>query len=291
MADFGTPKVVLLLAAVSGAGGFVLGRSSKRVPGVEREVTGATNDETGLTEDRAIQRYRAAVGKAWVDGKLSEAEAERLGVLQSELGLSQDKAGDIEREVMDDLKEDVITYEDSIGQSDGLDRYRIAVEMAWANRTLDPAEERQLGRLERGLDISGGEAEEIEREVMGGPRKEIVTRNLVEDDRDEEDSLDNERWVDLAEECVDMVDELDRTMARFDPEKQELADHVIWRLAEVLERSGVELISDDTAFDSKRHKPEKATSRTASGATISEILTPGFAVGRRVLRRARVRVE
>lgn len=221
MADFGTRKVAFLLAAISGAGGFLLGRSSKRVTGVEREVTGATKDETGLTEDMAVQQYRAAVGIAWVDGKLSEAEAKQLGVLESELGLSQDKAGDIEREVMDDLKEDVIAYEDSIGQSDGLDRYRLAVEMAWADRKLDKAEERQLRRLERGLEISGGEAEEIEREVMGGPRKEIVAPDHIEEDGDEEDLLNDERWVDLEAPGLGRLAELYakpvRPATRFSP--------------------------------------------------------------------------
>lgn len=97
--------------------------------------------------------------------------------------------------------------------------------------------------------------------------------------------------IKLVEECVDVVDELDRHMASFDAPRRELADHVMLRLREALERSGVEVISDDVFFDRGRHKPAGPSARDSSGAVISEILSPGFAIGQRVLRRARVRVE
>lgn len=232
MAHFGLREAVMFFAGLlsGGAGGFAVARGTKREPSVESTISSLLDDyyvaldKAWADEDGAVRQYRAAVGIAWADGKLTGAAAERLGALESELGLGQDEAG------------------------------------------------------------------EIEREVMGGSRTEIVAPDPIENGHGE-DLLEDKRWVDLAEECVDVVDELDRTMDRFDPKSQELADHVIWRMAEVLERSGVELISDDTAFDTKRHKPEEATSRTASGTAISETLSPGFAVGRRVLRRARVRVE
>lgn len=99
------------------------------------------------------------------------------------------------------------------------------------------------------------------------------------------------RWTKLVEECVEVVDELDDHMSDFDAPRRDVARHVILRLEEILERSGVEVIENDISFDRARHKPAPASAATAPGAFISETLSPGFAVGPRVLRRARVRVE
>src|SRR5215216_2440197 len=89
------------------------------------------------------------------------------------------------------------------------------------------------------------------------------------------------RWTELAEGCVDVIDELD----------QQLAEHVMLRLEEVLERSGVEVIVDEASFDRARHRPLSGGVEVSNGAAITETISPGFAVGQRVLRRARVQVE
>ena len=94
----------------------------------------------------------------------------------------------------------------------------------------------------------------------------------------------------LVEECVEMVDELDEHMESFDAPRREVARHVILRLEEILGRSGVEIISNDTIFDRARHKPDADHSALDNGTTVGEILSPGFAVGPQVLRRARVRL-
>jgi len=223
---------------------------------------------------------------AWADGKLSEAERKRLGRLEDELGLGQDRARAVEREIMGRVKEEVIAPEEPeetvVYRVDPAAHYRAAVEMAWADGKLNEAEKEQLGELELDLRVAGGRAEEIERAVMGGTREELVSWDPPPAD---------EQWMDLVEECVGVVKDLNRHMNGFDSARQELADHVILSLAEGLERTGVELISDDEIFDSKRHEPANATSRVAPGTPIAEILSPGFAVGRRVLRRAQVRVE
>ena len=99
------------------------------------------------------------------------------------------------------------------------------------------------------------------------------------------------RWMKLVEECVEVVDELDEHMGSFDPSRREVAGHVILRLQEILGRSGVEIISNDAIFDRARHKPDSDHAATDNGAAVRETLSPGFAVGPRVLRRARVRVE
>jgi len=95
----------------------------------------------------------------------------------------------------------------------------------------------------------------------------------------------------LVEECVEVVDELDRHMNTFDAPRREVAEHVVLRMEEVLERSGVEVISNEPTFDRGRHQPVGASATASPGAAIAETLSPGFAIGRRVLRRARVRVR
>lgn len=96
-------------------------------------------------------------------------------------------------------------------------------------------------------------------------------------------------WIELVEECVGVVDELDRHMDSFDAPRREVAGHVVLRLEEILGRSGVEIIWTDETFDRARHKPDVGDA--TAGAAVAETLSPGFAVGPRVLRRARVRLE
>ncbi len=103
--------------------------------------------------------------------------------------------------------------------------------------------------------------------------------------------LEDERWMKLVEECVEVVDELDEHMGSFDAPRREVARHVILRLEEILGRSGVEIISNDATFDRARHRPDAEHAATDNGAAVGETLSAGFAVGPRVLRRARVRLE
>jgi len=105
------------------------------------------------------------------------------------------------------------------------------------------------------------------------------------------DPLEDGRWMKLVEECVEVVDELDEHMDSFDAPRREVAGHMLLRLEEILGRSGVEIISNDATFDRARHKPYSTHAVTDNGAAIQQTLSPGFAVGSRVLRRARVQVE
>lgn len=103
--------------------------------------------------------------------------------------------------------------------------------------------------------------------------------------------LDNRPWLSLAEEAVALVDELERHRADFDETRAEVADHVVSRLCEILERCGVEAIDGGSgAFDRTCHQPDGPV-RPAPGARVIATLSPGFRVGPRVLRKARVRVE
>lgn len=105
-----------------------------------------------------------------------------------------------------------------------------------------------------------------------------------------EKSLHDERWLHLAEECTDLFDELDRLAPNVDAPRQEMIRHMKYRLQEILTRSGVELIDQDTAYNRSRHKLEPPDTDIPAGTPLVEIVSPGFVVGRRVLRPAHVRV-
>ena len=105
------------------------------------------------------------------------------------------------------------------------------------------------------------------------------------------DPLDNKPWLGVVEECVELFDELARLKANFDPARQELIEHVCARLEEILVRSNVTLIANEATFDRNRHQPERKGLHVSPGAAIGETLSPGFAVGRRVLRRAIVKMS
>jgi hypothetical protein len=104
------------------------------------------------------------------------------------------------------------------------------------------------------------------------------------------DQSNDEHWLKLVEECVLLYNDLDQRLARFDPDRKELAEHILLQLEEILERSGVELITEDTIFERRRHQAVQPASEAIPGTPIVETLSPGFAVGRHVLRRARVRL-
>jgi molecular chaperone GrpE (heat shock protein) len=103
--------------------------------------------------------------------------------------------------------------------------------------------------------------------------------------------IENKHWLKLVEECVELYDQLDRNKSRFDRAGQELTNHVSFQLQEILERCGVETIAGETTFDYTRHQAERTPTSIAIGASITETLSPGFSVGRRVLRRARVLLD
>jgi molecular chaperone GrpE (heat shock protein) len=101
-----------------------------------------------------------------------------------------------------------------------------------------------------------------------------------------EDNPDH-RIYKVAISCVLLFDELDRNLESFDQERRSLAEHVMARLGEILSAAGVQTIDGEATFDRRRHQPDKATT---TDARIAETLSPGFALGQRVLRRARVRI-
>lgn len=103
--------------------------------------------------------------------------------------------------------------------------------------------------------------------------------------------LANAAWLTLVEECVALFDELERHRATFDPARQELAEHVCLRVREILQRANVEIIDAEARFDRRRHQPATSGNGIRPGDPIVATLSPGFAVGRRILRRATVRVS
>lgn len=95
-------------------------------------------------------------------------------------------------------------------------------------------------------------------------------------------------WRGLVEDSLELVDEMQALAGRPAAPQRELCTHVVWRLSEVMQRSGVEVISELGPYDRARHA--SITRVTADdGAQVTEVLWPGFTIGREVLRRATVR--
>jgi len=113
----------------------------------------------------------------WTDNTMRDAEAERLGVLASELGLSGDAAADIEREVMDDTKEAILERQEHAAREKvRKERYREAVEEAWTDQKVSSEEAERLGDRGGELGLSTDAAADIEREIMGEIKEVLVER-------------------------------------------------------------------------------------------------------------------
>lgn len=130
--------------------------------------------------------------------------------------------------------------------------------------------------------------------AIGVSRRTIDTQGLVcsqastpVNTEEGTDPLDNRPWISLVEECVQLLDEMDREFEHANAASKEVAAHAVSRLGEILERAGVEVIDREAIFDRLRHQALKAT----RGMTVIETVSPGYAVGRRVLRRAKVIVR
>ncbi len=129
-------------------------------------------------------------------------------------------------------------------------------------------------------------ADEVEEEAVVG---QTPPSALPRPSELPQEPLRNRPWLTLVEACTELVEELDRAQEIFDPARQELARHVLRRLEEILGQPGVEIISGDELYAPDRHRPDPPAA--VGEGRIAETLSPGFAVGRRVLRRARVRLE
>jgi hypothetical protein len=82
-------------------------------------LLGSNTSEPPSPRLDALDQYQKAVEIVGTDGELSEAELRCLGVLEHELGLSQQRAAGVEREVMGAAKEEIVV------RTDGADRYSI----------------------------------------------------------------------------------------------------------------------------------------------------------------------
>jgi len=79
------------------------------VKGIRRAVGELSHERQ---ERAAKERYRKAVVEAWTDNKVSNAEAEQLDTMASELGLSRDTAADIEHGVMGETIETILEHQE-----------------------------------------------------------------------------------------------------------------------------------------------------------------------------------
>lgn len=117
-----------------------------------------------------LQEYRKLVQDAWRAGSLTQEQANTLDTKIKELGIRQEDAAKIEREVMGHTKETILK----------LQEYRVAVKRAWSNNLLTLSQLNVLKAKRKELGISDNLAESIERQEMGDTAINIAERRHQE---------------------------------------------------------------------------------------------------------------
>ena len=106
-----------------------------------------------------------------------------------------------------------------------------------------------------------------------------------------ERNLDNKPWFGMMEEIIRLEDEVARLTPKLPEEARNFAEHIFARLEEILDRNGVVMIDDNECrnFETRLHQAFPARV-VKDGVPIAKVLTPGWRVEERVLRRAKVEV-
>jgi chorismate mutase len=123
-------------------------------------------------EQETIRRYREAVEWAWADEDLDRRYVKRLRDLANRLGLNPNTATQIEREIMGETKEMLLSRQ----EQSSAEQYRKAVEEAWTDNQLSNAEAKWLGALVSELGLTTDTAADIEREIMDDTITAIIQR-------------------------------------------------------------------------------------------------------------------
>lgn len=97
-------------------------------------------------------------------------------------------------------------------------------------------------------------------------------------------------FFDVIKDCADLLIQLEDMEGRLDEKAKPLAEHVKINLQEIIERAGANRIDGEVRFDVARHQPVPAKV-VAKGSTIKATLGPGYEVGGKIVKRARVVLE
>lgn len=136
--------------------------------------------------------------------------------------------------------------------------------------------------------MAGGPVNENAGEMAAGDNaSETLEISYPEEDR----MLSNSSWVKLVEECIELFSEIERWRQAPSELEQNLVEHILYRLTEILQRSGVTLIDNDAEFDPRRHECDPFWAEVPPGACIVKTIRHGFAVGRRVFLKAVVQID
>lgn len=131
---------------------------------------------------------------------------------------------------------------------------------------------------------------ELETDKLVEPMEEPEI--TVNQESDKEPSLsENKAFVKLAEECTDLMNEFDGYTERLETDEGKMmAEMVVKRMQELLERAGLARIDDETEFSVLRHTPVPMQI-VQEGTIIIQTRFPGLAMGNRVYRKSSVIVD
>lgn len=123
------------------------------------------------------------------------------------------------------------------------------------------------------------EAAELEESLRG--QIQSLNRQIEEETRAETATPDSK----LVRECVDLFDEMVEIADGGGP-AGEIADHVCSQLTELLQRCGVTILGEEPLYDLTKHQFIGSKPKAPDSFTV---VRPGFALGAKVLRRAKVK--
>ena len=104
--------------------------------------------------------------------------------------------------------------------------------------------------------------------------------------------LDNRIFIKLVEECVDIMNEFESFIDRMETDEgREVAQMIVRRLQESLERLGLSRIDDvNVPFSILLHNPEPMMP-VADGEALEKVLLSGLKIENRVFRKAKVQIS
>ncbi|HEU5379377.1 MAG TPA: hypothetical protein VFV38_28475 [Ktedonobacteraceae bacterium] len=160
-----------------------LGLSQEEAETIERAVMGNAKEVILNYQDAGELQYRRVVEAAWVAKRLTREKVTSLSELANTLGLSQEEVAAIERAVMGNVKETILSYQEAGEQQECR-----AIEAVRADKQLTQEKVTSLSELASTLGLGQKEAETVESAAVGDGKKSL----LQQCERDQQDHTRNE---------------------------------------------------------------------------------------------------
>lgn len=154
------------------------------------------------------------------------------------------------------------------------------------NAVLNPADYR-LVKIRPRKRLAGDAAKDVPPADAGALAKPAEPRQLPAPPAS---PLDNKPYVKVMEDLMRLSSEIRRLADHAPDDSRDALDYIYEQLEDVFERNGLTMIEGETVYDVCRHQPVPAA-LVPDGTPVEKTLVPGWALDRKVLRRAKVSVR